>query len=220
MLHKLIAFDDARIKMEGEGRIIEGYASKFGGVDAYGDTVMPGAYAKTLQNRSRPVRMRWNHYGPVIGKWLEIREDNNGLYVKGELTEGHSVADDAYASLRHGAVDGMSIGYREKAGEDSPNGGRILKEIELIEISVVEEPADLGAKIEAVKHLSEAITECESLKQVESLLREAGGFSRANATALVSRIKRLSLGEQEQTSQRLAHVKQIQNLLFNLRKEA
>ena len=100
----------------------KGYASVFNGVDAYGDTIVPGAYKNTLTSRDRPIRMRWNHFGPVIGKWTKIEEDDKGLYVEGELTPGHSQTKDAYASLVHGAIDGLSIGYMvrdfEQKGEN------------------------------------------------------------------------------------------------------
>lgn len=43
--------------------------------------------------------------------------------------------------------------------------------------------------------LQEAIDSCKNLKDVENLLREAGGFSRADATSLVSRVKAMEHGE-------------------------
>lgn len=193
---KSLSLDAVSVKFDDGGKgIFEGYASVFGGVDTYGDTIMPGAYANTLKSRERPVQLRWNHWGPVIGKWLEMREDDKGLWVKGELTPGHSVAEDAYALMKHGAVDGMSIGYRVKQATEYPEDGRReLKEIELVEISIVESPADNAARMTGVKS---AIHEAETLKEIESILRDAGGFSRADATALVARIKSLAHGERD-----------------------
>jgi HK97 family phage prohead protease len=201
MEFKQLSLEASSIKMTEtpDGYQFEGYASVFGGIDAYGDSVLPGAYVETLKNRQRPVRMRWNHYGPVIGKWLDLREDDSGLMVRGELTPGHSKAEDVYASLKHGAVDGLSIGYRVMSYTQE-NDIRYLKGIELIEISVVEEPADLGAKVGEVKFLQEMVTAAESFKEMEAILREAGGFSRADALSFVSRVKHLCLGEQGQKS--------------------
>ena len=190
---KHLNLEAAELKFVGEEMVFSGYASVFGGVDSYGDTIDPKAYDQTLEARTRPVRLRWNHYGDIIGKWLNITVDSKGLMATGQLTPGHSKAIDVYASLKHGAIDGMSIGYIPRLIEDLGNGGRLLKQIDLIEISVVEEPADLGAKIESVKA---ALNNCQSLKEIESLLRDAGRFSRADATALVSRIKLLALGDQ------------------------
>lgn len=211
MEYKRIQLSEVQVKFGDDmNRTFEGYASVFGGVDSYGDQIVPGAYAETLKNRDRPIRMRWNHFGAVIGKWTDIYEDKNGLYVKGSLTPGHSIADDVYASMKHGAVDGMSIGYRVR--KESTNGIiRKLEQIDLIEISVVEEPADLGAMISQVKNMGDAINQCESYKELESMLRESAGFSRSNATAFVSRVKALSLGDQER-KQEVSFADRIMNM--------
>lgn len=195
MQHKSLDLSCADFKFSSEAgaRKFSGYASVFGGVDSYGDTVLPGAYKNTLANRERPILMRWNHHGPVIGKWMDIREDEKGLYVEGELTPGHSVAEDAYASLKHGSVTGLSIGYRLLQKKDTEAGRRDLIEIDLVEISAVESPADDGAQIGSIKS---DIKEAQSLKDYERVLRDAG-LSRTDATALVSGMKSLFLSESE-----------------------
>lgn len=195
MLTKRIALSDLELKFAGEDMTFTGYASVFGGVDSYGDTISPQAYNKTLdmENRKRPVRMRWNHYGPVIGKWASLHADEKGLFVQGQLTPGHSQAIDVYASLKHGSIDGMSIGYIPIRSKQLADNRRLLEEIDLIEISVVEEPADLDARVESIKS---ALDHCHSLKEIEGLLRDAAGYSKTDATALVSRIRSLALGDQ------------------------
>lgn len=190
MRQKSLALDKVSLKFSDSGHQFEGYASVFGGVDSYGDTVFQGAYARTLSNRSRPIALRWNHRGPVIGKWLEVGEDEKGLFVRGELTKGHSVAEDVYASLKHEAVTGLSIGYYPIKYEENDKGGLDLKEIELVEISVVETPADISAQISGVKS---AIESAETLKEVEAILRDTGGFTRTEAQTLISRIKSFGL---------------------------
>ncbi|MGP9834217.1 HK97 family phage prohead protease [Marinobacter sp. NSM] len=190
MKRKNLALDAVEVKLADDGRKFSGYASVFGGVDSYGDTIMPGAYKATLEGRQRPVEMRWNHFGPVIGKWTHIVEDEKGLYVEGELTPGHSVAEDAYALLKHGAVHGLSIGYRPVKAVSNETGGEDLQEIDLIEISVVERPADLAAQIGDVKS---AIDEADAIKDFEALLRDAGGFSRSEACKFVASLKTVIL---------------------------
>lgn len=202
MERKLFSFDQAEVKFSNDrSGFFAGYASKFGGVDAYGDTVLPGAYKATLESRKRPVQMRWNHYGDVIGKWATIKEDEHGLYVEGELTPGHSKANDVYALLKHGAISGLSIGYRPVKSVENETGGRDLYEIDLVEISIVESPADLNAQIANVKS---AIENAESLKEIETLLRDAGGFSRADACALVARIKSMQRSDSDAETDVLA----------------
>lgn len=212
---KRIQLTDASVKFVGDGMRFAGYASVFGGVDSYGDTIDPKAYDKTIRqkNRERPIRMRWNHYGPVIGKWIEISTDDKGLLVEGELTPGHSTAMDAWASMQHGAVDGMSIGYRPKKIEIIDDGkGRLLKEIDLIEISIVEEPADLGARVdpESIKSAIQAIT---SISEFEDFLRDVGGLSRVAAKSLISQAKPLFLRDARSAEEAEAAKAEIATIL-------
>ena len=186
MKFKKLDLQKLELKFVGEGMTFSGYASVFGGVDSYGDTIDPKAYDATLRDRVRPIRMRWNHYGPVIGKWLRMTTDSVGLFVEGELTPGHSTAIDTYASLKHGAIDGLSIGYIAKNAIENPDGTRLLKEIELIEISIVEEPADINATVSNIKS---AIEKANSIREIEATLRDSAGLSRLEACAVVSRIK-------------------------------
>ena len=197
---KQLPLTKTEIKFGTDGNAsFSGYASVFDGVDSYGDTVMKGAYSRTLSNRDRPILLRWNHWGPVIGKFTSIAEDENGLFVEGELTKGHSVADDVSALLRHGAVSGMSIGYYAKDYEDNhPHAGRKLTDIELVEISIVEEPADNQARIDSVKS---ALSEVKSLKEIEAVLRNQFGLSRQESTVIVSAVKNLNQRDAEKLSE-------------------
>ena len=193
MQHKLIDLNQIEVKFDDARRgFFSGYASVFGGVDAYGDTIMPGAYKSTIEMRKRPVQMRWNHFGEVIGKWLDIRETEKGLWVEGELTPGHSKAEDVYASLKHGAISGLSIGYRPVKSFPNETGGLDLHEIDLVEISVVESPADLAAQIGDIKSDFESFT---TYKEFESYLREPRSYSRSDATVLVNCIKTIAYSE-------------------------
>ena len=190
LLHKSIGLEVAAIKTdEARKGFFSGYASTFNGVDTYKDKVLPGAFIKSLSNRTRPVQLKWAHYGPVIGKIIKLEEDETGLYMEGELTPGHSVAEDAYASIKHEAVTGLSIGYTVVRAVQRGDV-RELHEINLIEISVVEKPADLAAQIGSVKS---ALDEVQTLQEIESILRDAGGFSRLEAKAFIAKVK--AIGE-------------------------
>lgn len=195
---KRLSLGETEVKLSDDSMTFTGYASVFGGVDSYGDTIDPSAFNKTIKRgkADRPIRMRWNHFGPVIGKWLSMSVDEKGLKVEGELTPGHSLSRDIHASMKHGAVDGLSIGYLPKKIEMLEKGARrLLKEVDLIEISIVEEPADKAARID----LKSALLAASSLKEIEALLRD-GGFSQNDACLLVSRVKSLSHGERAQHS--------------------
>ena len=194
MKHKLLNLDCTDVKFyEGKQGVFSGYASVFNGKDSYNDTVFAGAYKKTLTERDRPVQMRWNHSGEIIGKWTRIEEDAKGLYVEGELTPNHSKAMDVYASLMHEAITGLSIGYIPIIFKDNEYGGLDLIEVKLVEISIVESPADLNAQVSRIKSSVDAAS---TIKEFENILRESG-YSRTDATWFVEGLKRVIQGEPE-----------------------
>lgn len=190
MEHKQLSLAKCEVKMGAEGSLkFSGYASVFDGLDSYGDQIQAGAYKETIaEGRERPIQLRWNHHGPVIGKFTEIFEDEIGLFVSGELTKGHSVAEDVAALLRHKAISGMSIGYSVRDFEQQ-GVVRVLKDIELFEISIVESPADNNAHVTSLKSATK-------LKDVEQILRQKG-FSQKEATEIVATVKKIH-GEREE----------------------
>jgi uncharacterized protein len=209
---KLLNYDNTSLKFKAETGEFEGYASVFGGTDAYGDTILPGAFAETLKSRERPVRLRWNHFGPVIGKYTEMYEDEKGLFVRGVLTPGHSLASDVRASMAHGAVDGLSIGFflNDWSKKDG-SSGRIIKSLDLVEISIVEEPADLNAKVLNIKS---AVESCETLAQLEEVLRDAG-FSNMAAKTVVSRAKFLGHRDDAEEKSAKEEAELMASIMYN-----
>lgn len=185
MERKYKALEDVQV----EDRKVVGYASVFGGVDSYGDTIIPGAYAKSINAMSgKGLPMLWHHDGDVlIGRWTDLQEDDKGLRVEGVLTPGHSKAEDVYASMKAGHVDGMSIGYTIPKGGAvyRKDGGRDLKAINLMEISITWMPADANALIEAVK--AAELQPREFREMMRKAMRDAGyDLSRNEAEAFMA----------------------------------
>lgn len=192
LAHKTLSLSDCDIKMDGgEGRF-SGYASVFGGVDSYGDTIVKGAYEYTLKKNGKPkMFLQHDSWSLPIGKWLSAKEDNHGLFVEGELTPGLSKAQDTYAALKHGTLDGLSIGYMLKAGdyEELSDGTRLIKRVsDLVEVSPVVFPADGAARVDLAS-VKTAVDTIETIRDFERFLRDAGGLSKGLTEALVSRAK-------------------------------
>lgn len=200
LLRKHLSLSDVSLKMEGEAGRFSGYASVFGGVDSYGDTIVRGAFASTLRNNGMP-KMFFNHDWASIpvGKWTKAVEDDHGLRVEGEFTPGLAAADAVRAAMKHGTLDGLSIGGFVKQGdfELTENGRVIRKWSKLVEVSPVVFPADEAARVdlESVKgaDILEAIEEAGTVREIEQLLRDAAGLSNRAATALVARVKSLAV---------------------------
>ena len=196
---KSLHLRDCGLKLAGEvPGFFEGYIAHFGSKDSYDDVIEPGAFKQTLEDRQRPVLMRFNHRSPLIGRWKELREDSTGLYGIGELTPGHSVAADVYASMKHETLGGLSFAYSVPSmGEETKGGVRYLKRIALHEAGPVEEPANLNAIIIGVKQVC---PDWKSLADAEAWLSDSYGLSSAEACALVSRIKAIAGGDRQAKS--------------------
>jgi len=209
---KTTPISDCEIKQADDGWTFEGYASKFDGVDSYNDTIHKGAYTETLKNRSMPVMMRYEHRAGALppGKWIKIGEDDVGLPVVGELTRGMSLSTDIKAAMEHGTLNGLSIGYRiPKGGAEEVDGVRHIKKIDLVEISIVQNPADSGAQVTGMKAEIESL---DSLKDFEWFLRDAEGqFSRATAKCFISRLK--SFVERDASAEMQKEIAQLKEQL-------
>lgn len=198
LIQKTLSLSDVSLKMDGETGKFSGYASVFNGVDAAGDTILRGAFLETLAG-SQP-KMFFNHkWDMPIGKWTEVREDDRGLFVAGELTKGLTLASDVHAAMKHGTLDGLSIGGMLKRGDydETKSGRTIRKWSRLIEVSPVVFPADGSARIDtaSVKSIDfEALLpECKTERDIERLLRDAG-LGKWEAMATVSRAKAIFSG--------------------------
>lgn len=186
-----------------DDRIFAGYASVFGGIDSFNDTIIAGAFAESLEKMERKPLMLYGHnQNNVVGKWLEMEEDETGLYVKGQFTPNHSLADDVYASARHGAIDGLSIGFRvaPEGAEEMESGGRRITKVDLIEVSIVGFPADDAARVSQVK-MSDEIKNIDSIRDAERFLRDAG-LPVSMAKAFISQCRPLYQREADAEAER------------------
>lgn len=202
-LRKTLSLTDVQLEIEDERGVFSGYASKWDGVDSYGDTILKGAFAETLQTNGLP-KMFFNHEWTMpIGKWTVAEEDDIGLFVKGELTPEVSISEDVYAALKHGTLDGLSVGGMIKSdGYTETKTGRVIsKWSNLMEISPVVFPADSSARIDfnSVKSIDfEALLpECKTERDIERLLRDAG-LGKWESMAIVSRAKAILSGRDAQ----------------------
>ena len=176
---------------------------------------MKGAFSNTLKNRDRDVAMFFNHdtYAMPVGKWLSMEEDDYGLKVKGELTPGVSMSNDILAAMKHGTVKGMSVGFSVKKGSFTDNdfGGVDFPDIHnLSEISLCTFPANREANVTSLK----SIQELDTIRDVERHLRDAGGFSKTEAQALISRIKSSERGDHEEEAELEKFAESMKNFTF------
>ncbi|MFG1364663.1 HK97 family phage prohead protease [Xanthobacter versatilis] len=171
-----------------ETRTFSGYGAVFGNVDQGRDVVIRGAFAESLAGwraKGKLPKMLWQHnpHAP-IGIYTEMREDDYGLFVKGRFTDGVQQADEAYALMKDGALDGLSIGYSTVDDEiDRAAGIRKLVKLDLWEVSTVTFQMNLAAGITDVKAQPKPP---RTIREFEAGLREKLGFSHAQAKSIAS----------------------------------
>lgn len=142
-----------------------GYGAVFGNQDSHGDVIKPGAFAESIAERKasgRPVPMHLMHRvfggdGLPVGVWTNLAEDDHGLRVDGKIS---GMSTDAgkllYERIKDGALGGMSIGYKVKPGgaiigTKAGEPKRTLTNLDLKEISLVDDPSNALSRVDEVK---------------------------------------------------------------------
>lgn len=202
---------------------IEGYGSKFGLVDSYGESVVAGAFKKSLREwkkRKRPIPMLWQHDSRMpIGGWHSYEEDEIGLKLIGLINVETQRGREALSDVKAETVGGLSIGYYEIKADpfswEAQEEPRKLYELDLRETSVVTFPALREAQIDAVKARiarGEALTE----REFEKFLREKLNLSRSDAET-VNRIgyrawRQREVGQADAGDEAMEEIRSIRSL--------
>lgn len=192
---KQLDLSDVELKFDdqSEAGTFSGYATKFNSTDLVGDTILPGAFTKALENiGTLPIFFNHNSYDVPIGKYTKVEQNARGLKVEGQLILDIPKAQDVYSAMKAGVVSGLSIGFSindDGYEEKEDRSGLIIKEIaKLREISICTYPCEPKAQITAVK--SEDVEQLKTVRDFERFLRDSG-FSKSSALAIVSRAKQV-----------------------------
>src|SRR5690606_29053787 len=149
--------------------------------------IAPGAFTKSLHkhaaNGTRPALL-WQHdQRDPIGVWTDLKETELGLLATGRLTLDVPNAKSAHDLMRDGALS-LSIGYYvPKGGAEIQHRARLLKEIDLHEISAVALPANPQARITRVKSFN---ADDPNIREFEAAARDALGLSAREVKRLLS----------------------------------
>jgi HK97 family phage prohead protease len=134
------ADDDA----EGDGRSLTGYAAVFGQdteIDSwegrFTETIRKGAFRKTIRE-STPV-MQFDHgRHPLIGSLpigsiTDLREDDQGLYVEGRITDNW-LMQPVRDAIAEKTVNGMSFRFEVVREEWRDVNGKLVKPEEVLDL--------------------------------------------------------------------------------------
>ena len=147
-------------KVDKERRVVSGFAT-LDNVDKQGDVVDTSASLTAFKNFRGNLREM--HQPSAVGKVVSFKEDRyfdpatkkfySGVYVSAYVSKG---AQDAWEKVLDGTYSGFSIGGNIKKYDDQVDSGtenpiRIIKEYELHELSLVDNPANQFANIFSIE---------------------------------------------------------------------
>ena len=194
---------EGEIRAEGDGNTFVGYAAKFNVPSEplpFIERIAPGAFGKSLRQRSKDVRLYVNHNSDMVlaskrSGTLRLTEDEVGLRVEADLPDT-TTARDLRALMTAGVVSTMSFGFTVPRGGDKWSGDgseRTLTGINLHEVSVVTGfPAypQTEAAVRSLEKLSERTgMAVDELTEALDALAEGEDLDPAKADLLINAIK-------------------------------
>lgn len=176
---------DLEVRSSGDGRTVVGIAVPYDREQRINasltESFTRGAFAHQAKAAHRVpfTRDHMSHGGKLIGKTTLLREDAAGLYGEWRVSKTPT-GDETIELVRDGALDQLSIGFREVASGNTrkPNGTVVRTKAHLTEVAVVMDGAyGDGAVVTGMRHADPmACSECGQLLGVEP---EAGRLRQA-----------------------------------------
>lgn len=146
---------------------IEGYAST-NDVDRMGDVIPASVWEKGLENYLKnPIILAQHDHDDPIGRMTEHKVDSKGLWIKARISQ----AAEVYNLIKDKVLTAFSVGFRINDAEY--NAGAevfLIKDLELIEISVVSVPCNQNTLF----NLSKAFDTAEDYKKFKEQFAPKG----------------------------------------------
>jgi len=148
-----VDWDTKTITKDASGNMfIEGWANT-ADKDRIGDVVLPSAFAGTMKEyMENPIMLYQHDWDNVAGNIVDYKivddenEKINGLWVKCKVSNAKDV-EDVRTKIKEGSLKTFSIGYNEIDSDfDKETNTNVVKELELLEISIVTIPCNPFAK--------------------------------------------------------------------------
>lgn len=176
------------IKSFGEDGSFDGILSTYGNLDLVGDICEKGCFDKTLQTGGlKRTLLRDHDWTKVIG-YFDVVDSTDALRIKGHICTDTQLGKETFALMKFGAIDGLSIGYYANDYSYDRNGVRHLTEVDLREGSVVGDPANPEARIQAKSRRMERMSKFAGLKFLTKMTEEERTAALAELDALGDKV--------------------------------
>jgi HK97 family phage prohead protease len=161
-----------KIKSVDDTGSFTGLGAVYNTVDLGGDSIIPGAFARTLA-AGKQFPLLWQHQPENPIGACKVTDTREGLLVDGKLLLQDPTALKAYTFIKAGIIKGISIGY-DTIQATYDGDVRQLKECRLWEFSVVTFPMNESATIASVKSLS--VSDDEVQMHLKAIARHQKGI--------------------------------------------
>lgn len=158
-----------------EGTFV-GYASTYGNLDKVGDIVVKGAFKRSMDAGNTRIPLNYQHNPEKLIGYGDLTDSDGGLLITGHLDKSAADYNMIYNGLKGGYLKNLSIGY-EILQDGYEDGAHMLKELRLVETSIVQNPANAQANILSVKSGDADALAVDLLKRVDSLVSDGKEFS-------------------------------------------
>lgn len=144
---------------------IAGYANTID-KDRTGDIVIPEAWVKGIDNfRRNPILLYQHDHNKPIGKVKNITVDKKGIFIEASVSGAAENQYGVKTLIEDGVLKSFSVGFKIKdADYDRMSDAFTIKDVELLEISVVSVPANQNSLF-SVRKSFEADTQYEDFKK-------------------------------------------------------
>lgn len=166
------------MKVDADGRTIEGYASVTDFRDFGGDIVAKGAFRKSLKERMPLGRIKvMRNHETLIGQPMEAQEDDHGLFTRSLISETQT-GNETLTLVKDGVLDGISIGFSIPKGgmrlskDEQGRPSRIIGDMVLHEWSFVDFPMNDEARVTGTKALEDALDLLAQVPHAVAMLAE------------------------------------------------
>jgi HK97 family phage prohead protease len=157
----------------------EGHAAVVGNVDLGGDRIEPGAFKKTIKYLGGEIKVLAFHDDRSVPVGMaKVSEDSKGLAVRAAF-HNTPFAQEIRQSMvplpgfSRPALDAMSFAY-DASKWHMDNGVRVLKELKLYEVSVVNYGMNPEALVTSAKSRDEIVELRAELQELKSYLYREG----------------------------------------------
>jgi len=157
--------------LDSEQGTFEAIVAVFGNIDLMGDKIIPGAFAKSLENwraKGRPIPVVFAHdhrnLDAHIGEVLDAKEIEQGLWIKGGLEMDEPFAQRVFKKMKKGTLAEFSFAYDLVSSawvEENGKSFQELRELDIIEVGPClkganPETALLGVKADSPAYIQAA----------------------------------------------------------------